>query len=121
MFVNAYRFFTDLSRNHPLFSLAIPSVDNGFLIYKNSAKNEIALYVRDKFAGFVEQDYKLNMWHSICSTWDSASGVGQLWLDGNPSSRKYIYGSPITGPIIIVLGQVIFLRITLISLFIFLN
>uniref|UniRef100_A0A8C9XYF3 Pentraxin family member n=1 Tax=Sander lucioperca TaxID=283035 RepID=A0A8C9XYF3_SANLU len=55
---------------------------------------------------FIGHDYKVNTWQSICSTWDSVSGLGQLWLDGKPSSRKFISsGSNISGPIIIVLGQ----------------
>uniref|UniRef100_A0A7N6BDX5 Pentraxin family member n=1 Tax=Anabas testudineus TaxID=64144 RepID=A0A7N6BDX5_ANATE len=49
---------------------------------------------------------ELNVWHSICSTWDSASGLGQVWLDGKPSSRKFISSeSNIKGSILIVLGQ----------------
>ncbi|XP_042279593.1 C-reactive protein-like [Thunnus maccoyii] len=100
------RSFTDLRRTHSLFSLATPSAFNDFLIFKRSANHEIELYGRDHLVVFGEQDYKLNMWHSICSTWDSASGLGQLWLDGKPSSRKFTRsGSNINGPIIIVLGQ----------------
>ncbi|GLD63607.1 C-reactive protein-like protein [Lates japonicus] len=96
----------DLRRDHSLFSLATPSNDNDFLIFKSGANDEIALYIRGNHAGFGGQEYKLNMWHSICSTWDSASGVAQLWLDGKPSSRKFFSsGSNIRGPIIMVLGQ----------------
>ncbi|KAK5608442.1 hypothetical protein CRENBAI_025371 [Crenichthys baileyi] len=51
-------------------------------------------------------DLKLNKWHSICATWDSTSGVVQLWLDGEPSNRKFASsGSNINGPIIVALGQ----------------
>ena len=65
----------------------------------------VDLYVMDKAANFGGQDYKLNMWHPICATWDSASGLVQLWFDGKPSIRKFIGGSNITRPIVI-LGQV---------------
>ncbi|XP_071325754.1 female protein-like isoform X2 [Trachinotus anak] len=100
-----FRSFTDLKRDHPLFSLATPSAFNDFLIYKD-VNDEINLNARDKYAKFEGQDYKLNTWHSICSTWDSASGLGQMWLDGKPSSRKFISsGSNINGPNIMVLGQ----------------
>ncbi|XP_071325755.1 serum amyloid P-component-like [Trachinotus anak] len=100
-----YRSFTDLKRDHVLFSLATPSAINDFMIY-NVVDNEINLYVRNQLANFVGLDKKPNTWHSICSTWDSASGLGQMWLDGKPSSRKFISsGSNINGPIIIVLGQ----------------
>nr|XP_033496053.1 mucosal pentraxin-like isoform X5 [Epinephelus lanceolatus] len=101
------RYFTDLGRDYSLFSLATPSADNALLIYKEAASDRINLAIRNSGAVFRGQDYRLNTWHSVCATWDSASGVGQMWLDGKPSSRKFISsGSDISGPIIIVLGQV---------------
>ncbi|XP_074484787.1 serum amyloid P-component-like, partial [Sebastes fasciatus] len=100
------RSFTDLRRAHPLFSMATPSVSNEVLILKDAANDEFQLHIRNKYVDIRGQDYKLNTWHSICTTWDSASGLVQLWLDGKPSSRKFISsGSSISGPIIIVLGQ----------------
>ncbi|XP_062278829.1 C-reactive protein-like [Scomber scombrus] len=100
------RSFTDLRRGHSFFSLATPSAYNDFLIFKNTANNEIEVFTRNNVAVIGGQDYKLNTWHSICSTWDSASGLVQVWLDGKPSSRKFVSsGSNINGPIIIVLGQ----------------
>ncbi|CAJ1062148.1 C-reactive protein-like [Xyrichtys novacula] len=100
------RTFTDLNRDHTPFSLATPGVFNDFVIYRYAESNEFSMNVRDKAVRFRELDYKPNTWHSLCSTWDSVSGVLQVWLDGKPSSRKYISsGSNITGPMIIVLGQ----------------
>ncbi|XP_073342296.1 C-reactive protein-like [Pagrus major] len=100
------RSFTDLQRSYTLFSLATPSASNGFLIFKSDHNNEIGLWVRDQNQYFRGQNYKLNTWHSLCSIWDSASGLAQLWLDGKPSSLRLISsGSSISGPIIIVLGQ----------------
>ncbi|XP_067456234.1 C-reactive protein-like [Thunnus thynnus] len=96
------RSFTDLSRGHVLFSLATPTAPNAFLIFK--LPDLFDLFVMDKRTQFRGQDYKLNAWHSICSTWDSASGLVQLWFDGNPSIRKYVGGSKISSPII-MLGQ----------------
>ncbi|XP_044213906.1 C-reactive protein-like [Thunnus albacares] len=101
-----FRSFTDLRRAHCFFSLATPSSTNDFLICKLDANDVFEFIIRGQWAGIGGQDYKLNMWHSICSTWDSASGLVQLWLDGKPSSRKFTSsGSNINGPIIIVLGQ----------------
>ncbi|XP_036931786.1 serum amyloid P-component-like [Acanthopagrus latus] len=99
------RSFTDLRRGHSLFSLATPSVDNDFQIYKDDAHDQMNLHVRNHYVYFAGQNYKLNTWHSLCSTWDSASGLAQLWLDGKPSSWKLSSKSSINGPIIIVLGQ----------------
>uniref|UniRef100_A0A3Q3W5C6 Pentraxin family member n=1 Tax=Mola mola TaxID=94237 RepID=A0A3Q3W5C6_MOLML len=100
------RSFTDLSRSHSLFSLATPSFANDFLIWKETEEGQLSIYVRNQRVTFIGQNYKVNTWHSICATWDSASGVAQLWLDGMFSSRKFVSsGSNITGPITIILGQ----------------
>uniref|UniRef100_A0A3Q1EFH0 Pentraxin family member n=1 Tax=Acanthochromis polyacanthus TaxID=80966 RepID=A0A3Q1EFH0_9TELE len=100
------RSFTDLKRSHSLFSLATPSADNDFTIFKGAASDEYLLFAKNSIAVFFGQDYKLNTWQSVCSTWDAVSGVMQLWLDGKPSSRKFASsGSNISGPILIVVGQ----------------
>lgn len=99
------RSFTDLTRDHSLFSLATPNHPNDLLLYKKN--NGIDLSIRDTAVSFPWLDYKVNTWHSICTTWDSVSGVAQLWLDGKHTARKYVSsGSHISGPIIIILGQV---------------
>uniref|UniRef100_A0A3Q1HFS2 Pentraxin family member n=1 Tax=Anabas testudineus TaxID=64144 RepID=A0A3Q1HFS2_ANATE len=99
------RFLTDLRRGYSIFSLATPSSANDLLIFK--LENGVTEFIiRNKLAEFVGQEYGLNVWHSICTTWDSASGLGQVWFDGNPSSRKLISsGTNIKGSILIVLGQ----------------
>uniref|UniRef100_A0A8C6V215 Pentraxin family member n=1 Tax=Neogobius melanostomus TaxID=47308 RepID=A0A8C6V215_9GOBI len=100
------RYLTDLTRGTTYFSLATPSHFNGFLIYKYGSSNEISVFVRDTRSIFKGQDFQLSRWQSVCSTWDAASGLVQLWLDGKPSSMKFITNTNITGPMIIVLGQV---------------
>ncbi|XP_071374458.1 C-reactive protein-like [Centroberyx affinis] len=100
------RSFTDLSRNHVWFSLATPSAANDFLIFKKTAADVIELIARNSNVEVVGQEYKLNTWHSVCATWSSQSGLGQLWLDGKPSAKKFISsGSNIKGKPIIILGQ----------------
>ncbi|XP_016528900.1 jeltraxin-like [Poecilia formosa] len=100
------RYFTDLQRSHVLFSLAVPSFSNGFMILWDGTDKELEIYTQDKLAVFGKTDYKLNTWHSVCATWDSASGLAQLWLDGQPSVRKFTSsGSNIRGSLIIMLGQ----------------
>lgn len=79
------------------------------MIFKSAEKDTIELNVGNKKAEFVVQDYKLNMWHTLCSTWDSTSGLVQLWFNGKPSVRKLVARKYITTPII-VLGQVRFLN-----------
>uniref|UniRef100_A0A3B3XNT1 Pentraxin family member n=1 Tax=Poecilia mexicana TaxID=48701 RepID=A0A3B3XNT1_9TELE len=100
------RFFTDLKRHHSLFSLALPSFDNAFLLFKSANLDSFQMWVRSMAANFEGLDFKLNKWQSVCATWDAASGLAQLWVDGKPSSRKFTSsGSNINGPIIIALGQ----------------
>ncbi|KAM7383549.1 hypothetical protein PAMP_003190 [Pampus punctatissimus] len=101
------RSFTDLTRDHTLFSMATPSAANDFLIFMEYKTDELEIHIKNrKAAEFRGRDYKPNMWHSICSTWDSVSGLVQLWFDGQPSIRKFVIsGSNISGPSIIMLGQ----------------
>ncbi|XP_061582282.1 C-reactive protein-like [Cololabis saira] len=101
-----HRSITDLKRDHSLFSLATPSSANDFLIFWDEGKQEVAPHIRNKRVGFGGFDYKPNTWHSICSTWDSKSGVVQVWVDGQPSIRRFISsGSNISGQPSIILGQ----------------
>ncbi|KAM6910446.1 C-reactive protein-like [Xenentodon cancila] len=98
--------FTDLTRGHSLFSLATPTHFNDFLIFWDETTKQIEPHIRNLKVGFKRYDYKLNMWHSICTTWDSQSGLVQLWIDGQPSIRKFIIsGASISGQLMIILGQ----------------
>ncbi|XP_035768191.1 mucosal pentraxin-like [Neolamprologus brichardi] len=101
-----HRSFTDLKRDHVLFSMATPVHSNDFLIFWDGTNKEIEPHIKDRKAEFGGRDYKPNMWHSICSTWDSESGLVQIWFNGLPSIRKFVStGTNIVGPVIIILGQ----------------
>ncbi|XP_070691437.1 C-reactive protein-like [Pempheris klunzingeri] len=101
-----HRSFTDLKRDHILFSLATPSNSNGFLIFWDYTNQEMEPHIKNVKSEFGGLDYKPNTWHSICTTWDSESGLVQLWFDGQPSIRKFSSsGSNISGTTIIILGQ----------------
>uniref|UniRef100_A0A3B4ARY0 Pentraxin (PTX) domain-containing protein n=1 Tax=Periophthalmus magnuspinnatus TaxID=409849 RepID=A0A3B4ARY0_9GOBI len=62
--------------------------------------------IKNTVRNFKGQDYQLNRWQSVCGTWDAASGLVQLWVDGKPSSMKFSTESNISGPMIIVLGMI---------------
>uniref|UniRef100_H2LWM4 Pentraxin family member n=1 Tax=Oryzias latipes TaxID=8090 RepID=H2LWM4_ORYLA len=47
-----------------------------------------------------------NMLHSICTTWDSVTGLIQIWFDGNPSIRKCVRSGAIGNSVIALLGQI---------------
>uniref|UniRef100_A0A3P9KV35 Pentraxin family member n=1 Tax=Oryzias latipes TaxID=8090 RepID=A0A3P9KV35_ORYLA len=49
---------------------------------------------------------KPNMLHSICTTWDSVTGLIQIWFDGNPSIRKCVRSGAIGNSVIALLGQI---------------
>ncbi|XP_075965630.1 C-reactive protein-like isoform X1 [Anarhichas minor] len=101
-----HRSFTDLKRDHVLFSLATPSSANDFLIIWEEATKEMEPHIKNVKTEYKGWDYKSNMWHSICTTWNSESGLVQLWFDGQPSIKKFASsGSDISGSTIIILGQ----------------
>ncbi|XP_075905414.1 C-reactive protein-like [Nelusetta ayraudi] len=100
------RSFTDLTRTHVLFSLATPSHADGLVLFWwPTGPAGLSLYARNSGIRFPGLDYTVNTWHSMCFTWDAVSGVGQLWLDGRHSVRRYISSGHISGTIIITLGQ----------------
>ncbi|XP_055019862.1 serum amyloid P-component-like, partial [Boleophthalmus pectinirostris] len=96
---------SDLTRSFTLFDLATPTHNNDFHIFKMNARDEINVDVRNVVLNFKGQDYQINTWQSICGTWDAASGLVQLWVDGKPSSMKFATNSHIHGIMLIVLGQ----------------
>ncbi|CAN9514266.1 unnamed protein product [Ophioblennius macclurei] len=101
-----HRTFTDAKRDHGLFSLATSGTSNGFLIFWDESNREMEAHIMDQKAEFKGIDYKLNMWHSICTTWDSSTGLVQLWFNGNPTIRKFVSSqSAISGNIMIIVGQ----------------
>ncbi|XP_024123792.2 C-reactive protein-like [Oryzias melastigma] len=102
-----HRSVTDLKRDHAIFSIATPSDDNAYLVFWHNVVQEMQTYVKTTTAaGYREWDYKSNKWHSICTTWDSVTGLGQMWFDGVPSIRKFIRsGEAIIGQPIVILGQ----------------
>lgn len=102
-----HRSFTDLKRDHALFSFSTSFNPNGVLVFWDKANNELEPHVKDQKTEYGGLDYKLNMWHSICTTWDSNTGLVQMWFDGQPTSRKFSATGPnISGNPIIVIGQV---------------
>ncbi|XP_068613183.1 serum amyloid P-component-like [Brachionichthys hirsutus] len=101
-----HRSFTDVRRDHSLFSMSASSIPNAVLIFWDEANKEMESHIRDIRGEYHGLDYKPNMWHSICTTWDSSTGLMQMWFNGQSLIRKYTSsGSVIRGSSIIVLGQ----------------
>ncbi|XP_075905409.1 serum amyloid P-component-like [Nelusetta ayraudi] len=101
-----HRSFTDLKRDHVLFSFSTSSNPNTVLVIWDNANKELESYIKDKKAEYSGLDYKLNKWHSICTTWSTADGLVQVWFDGRPTIRKFSTTGPfIRGSPIIIVGQ----------------
>ncbi|XP_073479449.1 C-reactive protein-like [Aquarana catesbeiana] len=98
------RSYTDLSRPYTTFSLATPGKDNAFLFYLKPP-NTFSMHVNQEVTHFKTDSETLD-WRHICVTWDSDTGVIQLWVNGKLYPRKAsMKGSSITPEASIVLGQ----------------
>ncbi|XP_052592479.1 mucosal pentraxin-like [Peromyscus californicus insignis] len=85
-FTLCLRAFTDLTRPYSLFSYNTKTKDNEILLFVQKA-GEYMFYVGNSGVTFKAP---LNPYAPIhvCVTWESASGIAELWLDGKPLGRK---------------------------------
>ncbi|KAG8549665.1 hypothetical protein GDO81_020219 [Engystomops pustulosus] len=100
------RSYTEISRKHGLFSLAMsnPKVQNAFLIYI-SPPNYCNVYINDE-PNQIITDPEVIEWKHTCVTWDSTSGIIQLWVNGKLYPRKVSNkGFSINTKISIIVGQ----------------
>ncbi|XP_033837652.1 serum amyloid P-component-like [Periophthalmus magnuspinnatus] len=100
-----HRSFTDLKRDHNLFSKSTQASPNEFLVFYDYTNKEIEIHLKNQKAEYRSLDYKPNTWHSVCTTWDAGSGLVQLWFNGQPLTRRFVNQSNMTGEPIIILGQ----------------
>ncbi|KAG7315990.1 hypothetical protein KOW79_020856 [Hemibagrus wyckioides] len=99
------RAFSDQSQGQSLFSLALPDCFNAFFIFKPK-QGVYRLHVSDSSLEFWGMQDELNAWNSICTTWDGKTGLSQLWVNGNPSTRKgFSRLGSLSGTPSIILGQ----------------
>lgn len=94
-----------MSKSYSILSVATAAHSNAFLLFKRDEEDVFRVHVLDDVADFLSVRIAPNTWHSMCTTWDSATGLAQLWLDGNSTVRRYVKTGPITGAPSIVLGQ----------------
>ncbi|KAG8549663.1 hypothetical protein GDO81_020218 [Engystomops pustulosus] len=100
------RSYTDLSRQYGLFSLAMsdPKVYNAFLIMI-SPPHYCSVYINNEQIS-IKVDPEVGDWKHTCVTWDSTSGVIQLWINGKLYPRKVSNkGFSINTKINIIVGQ----------------
>ncbi|XP_040202897.1 C-reactive protein-like [Rana temporaria] len=97
------RSYTELTREYCLFSMATPGVDNAFLILTKSPN--VIMYALQEDRTF-RIDPEALAWKHTCGTWDSNTGVMQLWVNGKLYPRKVAKkGSIIGDEASIILGQ----------------
>ncbi|XP_007530663.1 C-reactive protein [Erinaceus europaeus] len=97
-------FYTDLTRDYSLFSYATNNSNNDILIYRD--KNRVySLSVGGDDAYFSLPKNNPGPVH-LCSTWDSDSGIAELWVDGEPMVRRRLKkGYEVGTDASIILGQ----------------
>ncbi|XP_026572125.1 mucosal pentraxin-like [Pseudonaja textilis] len=106
-FTLSLEFFTDLTRSFVLFSAASQDHDNEILLirhpeeYHTCVGGECAVFTMPKLTA-----RSTVSWESICMTWDSATGILQLWLNGQRLPRKGVAkGYEVKVDLVVMLGQ----------------
>ncbi|KAM8921484.1 C-reactive protein-like [Pelodytes ibericus] len=100
------RSYTELTRAHSLFSLALkgPGKDNTFLIFPNPP-NFCSVYINQEEIR-IKIDTEVLDWKQTCVSWDSDTGIIQLWVNGKLYPRRISNkGFTIPVPTSIILGQ----------------
>ncbi|XP_069072615.1 mucosal pentraxin-like [Pleurodeles waltl] len=106
-FTACVRAFTELTAGFSYLSCNSPSQDNNLLLFhRNSKENPYAVHVGGPETPFRSTSSPpLDRYH-ICGTWDSFTGVVQMFLNGKPLARKVMKkGYSIQGPLKCILGQ----------------
>ncbi|XP_040433918.1 C-reactive protein [Falco naumanni] len=103
-FTVCLRSYTDLTRPYSLFSYATKAQDNEILVLKPKP-SEYRFYVGGKFVTFrVPEGHR--DWEHICTSWESATGIAEFWLNGKPWPRKGLQrGYTVGAEAAILLGQ----------------
>ncbi|XP_023664916.1 C-reactive protein-like isoform X1 [Paramormyrops kingsleyae] len=99
------RFFTDLSQEFSIFSMATLTHHNAFLLYKEPS-GVYGGHINNLSAKFFGLPVEVNEWISTCMTWNSKNRLIQLWVNGKHSVKKPVgNNAAIHVPAIITLGQ----------------
>uniref|UniRef100_A0A8C5QK91 Pentraxin family member n=1 Tax=Leptobrachium leishanense TaxID=445787 RepID=A0A8C5QK91_9ANUR len=103
-FTVCLRSYTELTREHTLFSLATAGKDNMVLIFPQPP-NHYSICINNK-EFHIKVDTEILDWKHTCMSWDSDSGLVQLWVNRKLYVRKVSNkGFIIPSPASIILGQ----------------
>ncbi|XP_075699686.1 jeltraxin-like [Rhinoderma darwinii] len=98
------RSYTELSRQHSLFSIATPGKDNTLLIYP-MPPNNISISISNEDIYF-NVDPEVLDWKHTCVAWDSDTGLLELWINGKRYPRRATtIRSPIGPQMSVIVGQ----------------
>ncbi|KAK7945294.1 hypothetical protein WMY93_001022 [Mugilogobius chulae] len=77
-----------------------------FFIYNNA---RFSSYKVDYYSStsFSSNLYRMNTWQSLCCTWSKQNGLVQLWINGQPHTRKFTSQASFEAPMALVIGEVI--------------
>nr|XP_006115300.1 mucosal pentraxin-like isoform X1 [Pelodiscus sinensis] len=106
-FTVCLRYFTDLTRPYSLFSYATKAKDNEIHLFKDEP-GVLLLVVGGKWVDFKfpENTGTSRGWKHVCASWESATGIAEVWVNGNPLPRKGLQkGYSVSNQGMIVLGQ----------------
>nr|XP_008120254.1 PREDICTED: C-reactive protein-like [Anolis carolinensis] len=106
-FTVCLRYYSLLTREYSLFSYATKEQYNQILVLKPKP-NQYRLYLGAVDVTFILPEKKDSKpgWEHICVSWESATGLVALWLDGEPLPRMGLQKSQCIHPeASIVLGQ----------------
>ncbi|XP_018542317.1 C-reactive protein [Lates calcarifer] len=98
------RFFSQMNRMQGLFSLATVDHENALMLNKDGDGSYKAHTGSDTYI-YKKLPTNLLDWNSVCWTWDSQTGLTQLWLNGLHTSQKLLGKSVVRGELSITIGQ----------------
>ncbi|XP_075700636.1 jeltraxin-like [Rhinoderma darwinii] len=105
-FTVCLRSYSDLGREHSLFSIATPGSgnDNTFIILPRPP-NSCAVCINQEEIAF-KVDPEVLDWKDTCVAWDSETGLVQLWINGKRYPRRITTTRTPIGPqMSVILGQ----------------
>ncbi|XP_004688136.1 PREDICTED: C-reactive protein [Condylura cristata] len=96
--------YTDVARDYSIFSYATKKQPNEILVYWSKTRGYVFAVGGDEVL-FPSLQVPTDPVH-ICATWESASGIAELWVDGKPRVRRSLNkGFSVGTDASIVLGQ----------------
>ncbi|XP_026121364.1 jeltraxin-like [Carassius auratus] len=101
------RFYTEQATPSPcLFSLATPSHPQDFSLRWSGDSKHYQMFIHNTQVEFKGLTFNMNQWNSVCATWDSKSGLAQMFVNEVASIKKAV-GTKVSfkGMPVITLGQ----------------